>query len=87
MTEKKSKATKLSRKSSTKLRGLTKSAQIIELLARGSGASIHEMMKATGWQAHSVRGFMAGSLKQQGKTVTSSVDNGGERRYQLAVGS
>ena len=87
MTEKKSKATKLSRKSSTKLRGLTKSAQIIELLARAGGASIHEMMKATGWQAHSVRGFMAGSLKKRGETVTSSVDNGGERRYQLAVGS
>ena len=87
MTEKKSKATKLSRKSSTKLRGLTKSAQIIELLARGSGASILEMMKATGWQAHSVRGFMAGSLKQQGKTVMSNVDGSGERRYKLAVGS
>ena len=87
MTEKKSKATKLSRKSFTKSRGLTKSAQIIELLVRGGGASIHEMMKATGWHAHSVRGFMAGSLKKRGETVTSSVDNGGERRYQLAVGS
>ena len=87
MTEKKSKATKLSRKSSTKSRGLTKSTQIIELLARGGGASIHEMMKVTGWQAHSVRGFMAGSLKKQSKTVTSSVEKGGERRYQLAVGS
>ena len=87
MPEKKPKATKAFKKSSTKLSGLTKSAQIIALLARGNGASIHEMMKVTGWQAHSVRGFMAGSLKKQSKTVTSSVEKGGERRYQLAVGS
>lgn len=87
MTEKKPKTTKLSKKSSAKLRGLTKSSQIIELLARASGASIREMMKVTSWQAHSVRGFMAGSLKKRGKSVTSSVENGGERRYRLAVGS
>ena len=87
MTERKSKATKPSKKPSVKLRASTKSAQIVELLARANGASIRELMKATGWQAHSVRGFMAGSLKKQGRTVTSGVDNGGERRYLLAVGS
>ena len=87
MTEKKPKATKPSKKSSAKLRGLTKSAQIIELLACADGASTHEMMKATGWQAHSIRGFMAGSLKKQSKTVTSGVEKSGERRYQLAMDS
>ena len=86
MTERKPKATKPSKKPSVKLRASTKSAQIVELLARTNGASIRELMKATGWQAHSLRGFMAGSLKKQGRTVTSGVDNGGERRYLLAVG-
>ena len=87
MTKKEFRSAKPSKRPSAKLRGLTKSAQIVELLARANGASIRELMKATGWQAHSVRGFMAGSLKKQGRTVTSGVDNGGERRYLLAVGS
>ena len=85
MTERKPKATRPSKNPSAKLRASTKSAQIVELLARANGASIRELMKATGWQAHSVRGFMAGSLKRQGRSVTSAVDNEGERRYQLAV--
>ena len=87
MTEKKSKSTKPSKKPLVKLHGLTKSAQIIVLLSRADGASIREMMKTTGWQSHSVRGFMAGSLKKQAKTVMSNVDGSGERRYKLAVGS
>ncbi len=38
----------------------TKSQQIVALLSRPNGASLPELMKATDWQAHSVRGFMAG---------------------------
>ena len=87
MTERKPKATKAPMNPSAKLRASTKSAQIVELLARANGASIRELTKATGWQAHSVRGFMARSLKKRGKSVTSCVENGGERRYRLAVGS
>ena len=87
MTERKPKATKAPKNPPAKLRASTKSAQIVELLARANGASIRELTKATGWQAHSVRGFMARSLKKRGKSVTSCVENGGERRYRLAVGS
>ena len=59
-----------------------KSAQIVSLLQRQNGASIPELMKATGWQAHSVRGFISGTLKRkQGLVVTSTVADGKDRRY------
>jgi len=59
-----------------------KSAQIVSLLQRPSGASIAELMKATGWQAHSVRGFISGTLKRkQGLVVNSTVEEGKDRRY------
>lgn len=54
--------------------------QLAKLLARKNGASIAEMMQATGWQQHSVRGALAGSLKKRGLLITSEkVD--GTRRY------
>ena len=55
---------------------------IEKLLKRKQGASIDEMVKATGWQQHSVRGAMAGSLKKRGLAITSQkVD--GTRRYRI----
>lgn len=62
-----------------------KSAQIVSLLQRQTGASIAELMKATGWQAHSVRGFISGTLKRkQGLVVNSAVEEGKDRRYVVA---
>lgn len=49
------------------------------LLAEG-GASIAQMMAATGWQQHSVRGAMAGALKKRGLVITSDKIDG-LRRY------
>jgi hypothetical protein len=67
-------------KTSTKTKKMTKLDMLEQLLARSNGASIAEMMKATGWQAHSVRGAIAGALKKRGLTITSTkVD--GVRRY------
>jgi len=43
----------------------TKAEQIIALLKRPSGATISAMMAATGWQAHSVRGFISGQLRKK----------------------
>jgi hypothetical protein len=63
----------------------TKAAQVLNLLSRPAGASIPEMMKSTGWQAHSVRGFLAGSLKKKGHAVSGEFDAGGVRRYRLAA--
>ena len=61
----------------------TKQAQMIELLSRETGATIADIVAATGWQPHTVRGAMAGALKKKlGLTITSQkVD--GQRVYQL----
>ena len=49
---------------------------------RPAGASIEDLAKVTGWQAHSVRGAMAGALRKKGHAVTSDkVD--GVRRYRI----
>ena len=53
-----------------------------KLLTRKNGATIAEMVKATGWQQHSVRGALAGAMKKRGHTITSNkVD--GTRRYRI----
>jgi hypothetical protein len=58
--------------------------QIEALLRREGGASIAEMVVETGWQKHSVRGAMAGSLKKRGLVITSEKLDG-ERRYRVAA--
>ncbi len=60
----------------------SKLEQILVLLGRPEGATLTEMCAATGWQTHSVRGALAGSLKRKGYAVTSDkVD--GIRRYRV----
>ena len=50
----------------------TKQALLIDLLKRKTGATIADLVKATGWQPHSVRGAISGTLKKKlGLTVTS----------------
>ena len=55
---------------------------LIARLRRPAGASIDGLAKITGWQAHSVRGAMAGALRKKGHTVTSEKIDG-LRRYRL----
>lgn len=62
---------------------LSKLDRLAALLARPEGASLAEMMTATGWQAHSVRGAMAGSLRKRGHAVASARDGDGVRRYRI----
>lgn len=54
--------------------------QVEMLLLRKTGATIAEMMAATNWQQHSVRGALAGACKKRGLTITSE-KTGGVRRY------
>lgn len=62
----------------------TKGAAIVRLLGRKSGASIADLMDASGWQAHSVRGFLSGTLKKKhGLIVESEKAEGGIRRYRI----
>ncbi len=54
------------------------------MLKRPKGATLQEIMKATDWQAHSVRGFISGTLgKKMGLTVVSTKAEDGERTYSL----
>jgi len=70
--------------SPTGVRSGSKQAQVIDLLRRDQGASIEEMMKATGWQAHSVRGVMSGALKKRlGLAIASTKEKRG-RVYRIA---
>lgn len=61
----------------------TKLDKLLVLLRQPTGASLAELMKVTGWQQHSVRGALAGSLKKKGHQITSEVSDG-VRRYRLA---
>jgi hypothetical protein len=63
----------------------SKVAKIIDLLKRPNGATLAEIMKTTNWQAHSVRGFISGSLgKKMGLTVVSAKRENGERVYSIS---
>ena len=62
----------------------SKSAKVLDLLKRPDGATLKELMKATGWQAHSVRGFLSGAVsKKMGLVVTSAKGEDGERSYSV----
>jgi hypothetical protein len=63
----------------------SKTAKILYLLKRPGGVTLKELIKATGWQAHSVRGFLSGTLgKKMGTPVKSSKRADGERVYRLS---
>lgn len=60
----------------------TKGAAILALLQRPGGATNKEMMEATGWQTHTVRGFLAGpQLRRMGFMVQGGIREDGERAY------
>ena len=64
----------------------TKQALLIDLLKRKKGATIEKIVEATGWQAHSVRGAISGTLKKKlGLAVTSEKPGDGPRRYRIVA--
>jgi hypothetical protein len=63
----------------------SKIAKLIALLRRPGGATIETLAKVTGWQAHSVRGAISGTIKKKlGHTVKSERRGDGERVYSIA---
>jgi hypothetical protein len=63
---------------------VTKQERVLTLLSQPEGASIEEMMQATDWQQHSVRGFLAGTVKRKlGFSLTSLKPNRDVRRYRI----
>jgi Protein of unknown function (DUF3489) len=73
-------------KSAASVQHLTsKSDQILTLLRRKQGASLEEMQTVSGWQPHSVRGYMSGTVKKRmGLHLTSSKSKDGVRHYAIA---
>lgn len=67
-----------------KLRANSKQEQVLGMLRRPDGATIAAIMNATGWQQHSVRGFLAGVVRKRLKLALSSTTIDGERVYKVA---
>ena len=64
----------------------SKQDSVIEMLKSPAGATIDAMMKATGWQQHSVRGFLAGVVRKRLKLKLGSKKVDGERVYRVTGG-
>jgi|HubBroStandDraft_5_1064220.scaffolds.fasta_scaffold498784_2 hypothetical protein len=62
----------------------SKTAKILDLLRGPGGATLQELMKATNWQAHSVRGFISTVVKKMEIPVESSVRADRERVYRAS---
>ena len=64
----------------------TKQEAVLAMLRQPTGATIAAMMKATGWQQHSVRGFLAGVVRKRLKLKLGSKKVDGNRVYRIASG-
>jgi len=65
----------------------SKQDSVIAMLKSPAGATIDAMMKATGWQQHSVRGFLAGVLRKRLKLKLGSKKVDGKRVYRITGGA
>ncbi len=78
------KATKpASAKKTSAPRAESKGAKIIEMIRRAKGATLAEIMKATDWQAHSVRGFISIAAKKNRIKIESAKNEAGDRVYRI----
>ena len=83
-------ASKLSQSTTVEAKGKnakagSKQSRVITMLQSPAGATIPAMMQATGWQQHSVRGFLAGVVRKRLKLKLGSKKVDGQRVYQVAV--
>ena len=62
----------------------SKTAKVLTLLQQSGGVTLKRLMKATGWQPHSVRGFLSGTLgKKMGLRIESRKTHDGQRLYSV----
>jgi hypothetical protein len=80
------KKAKLTKKSAAKPKAerANKKAEVIALMKRAKGATLAEIMDATGWQAHTVRGFVSILGSKGGEKIESSKGADGEHTYKIA---
>jgi hypothetical protein len=64
--------------------GTNKKAEVIAMMKRAKGATLAEIMAATNWQAHTVRGFVSILGSKGGEKIESSKNAAGERTYKIA---
>ncbi len=64
----------------------SKQAAVIQMLQAPTGTTIGAMMQSTGWQQHSVRGFLAGVVRKKLRLRLSSEKIDGNRTYRIDVG-
>jgi hypothetical protein len=80
------KAARTRKATSAPAKQTSKQDQVITLLRRQNGATIDEIVAATDWQPHSVRGFLSGAVKKRlGIDVLSEKGEDGARRYHVAA--
>ncbi len=64
----------------------TKQQRVIDLLQQAEGATLKQLCEVTGWQEHSVRGFLSGTIKKRLRLKLSSDRSANEeRRYHIAA--
>ncbi|HYM87405.1 MAG TPA: DUF3489 domain-containing protein [Pseudoxanthomonas sp.] len=61
-----------------------KKAEVIAMMKRATGATLAEIMQATGWQKHTIRGFVSILGSKGGLSIESSKNAAGERTYKIA---
>jgi uncharacterized protein DUF3489 len=77
------KAGRAKRATKPKAEGSNKKAEVIEMMKRAKGETLPEIMKATGWQPYTVRGFVSIVGGKGGEKIESSKNAAGERTYKI----